>query len=265
MGKAKVGKVSILLVEGALVVAVLFIILASLGRSSDTSSSLPSDTSANMMLAAPTFATPTVDLSRIKVHERNHILDGASPEQVGQYAQQYAQQRFDGRSPSQLLLSRPVTYEEIPELGFGCMGNASYIENPPWVLVILKGDFSLSSLPGSAVLGDVRTPYVVMVFDVWAAEPTLITGSMTGGLVKKALNDPNLPDEVHDIPTDCPTRLPGILPYGVEIPGVTLPTVTAALTSSPKPTEIVPPAIQTRMSGTLASPPPLPVSTSGPK
>lgn len=253
-----------LIAGGLLVGCVLLILVANITKSENAThtsllASIAQPTISAGATGVATFVVPTADVTHIKIHERSHMFDNASLEQVGQYVQQEAQGQLDAQGPSEVLLSRPVTYDEMPKLGLGCLGNSSSIEEPPLVLVILKGDF-IWNLPGdSSPTGHFK--YAVYVIDLWAPGAIYITGSRTGGLVKKALNDPSLPDEPQHLPTDCPARLPATAHYGSEMPGITFPTTPPAPTPLPVASYTVPPAVPTTHSTPVV---PAPVPTFGP-
>ena len=134
-------------------------------------------------------------------------LKGATPAQVGQFAVQYALAQGAVRSGKpQVLLSRSVKRSDVSALGIACMGGSSTIEEPPLVLVIMKGDFRLKGGGGSSHA--LVAPYLAYVFDVWAAEPMLTSASTDGAKFRQALNDPSLPanpDGVLSCPTDVPS------------------------------------------------------------
>lgn len=159
-------------------------------------------------------------------------LLGASSEQIAQRAIEYTYLRFRVLSGTPVvLLSRPVLASELPSLG---LGSVPYPDNnPPLHLVILRGDFDVRGvLPGwDLPPAQSRVQYVGYVFDLRAGVPTLYLTSYQGGLFKRALNDPSLPDEPVASPRavpppGAPPRVrepvlpPPQLPEGSPLPGV---------------------------------------------
>ncbi|PZS00588.1 MAG: hypothetical protein DLM69_06295 [Candidatus Chloroheliales bacterium] len=131
-------------------------------------------------------------------------LVNASPEEIGQLAVKFARNHGTIRSGEpQVLLTRPVTLHELTALGLG-EHDVESIEEPPLMLVILKGDFSPFPKPGAGegfpsgqgtTQPDAsRIAYVAYVYDLWRGIPMIIQESKDGGIFKKVLNDPTLPD-----------------------------------------------------------------------
>jgi hypothetical protein len=105
------------------------------------------------------------------------------------------------------------------------------------MLVILKGDFDISNMPGAGNIPKSnwhwRVGYIAYVMDLKAGLPTLTVSSPQGGLFRKALNNPNLPDDLPANPAllgelkNRTQALPGVpivppsnkVPYGSLIPG----------------------------------------------
>lgn len=138
--------------------------------------------------ASPTSAGPSFEYGRV----RN--LVGASPEQIADFARQYAAARLTAdKTEPQVLLSRFVENNELPNLGLPCLPWPT-IEEPPLALVVLKADFGESSRAVSG--GYDHSSYKVVVFDLWAAEATYIESSTNGSSFTKLLNDPSLPEDV---------------------------------------------------------------------
>lgn len=150
----------------------------------------------------------------------NNLID-ASPGEVAQFALDFVQATHQVRSGKpQVLLSRAVTGEDIMMLGLGCMPDSATIEEPPLVLVILKGDFS-PNMPGG---GLESATYMAFAFDVWAAKPMSTWASRTGVGFRTALNDPTLPEGSAGLPNVCPTpAAPATLHYGDTAPAPTAP------------------------------------------
>lgn len=157
-------------------------------------------------------------------------LKGATPEEVGHYAQEYAQATGLVRSGTPtVLLSIPITREKYTALGLGCLPDFGTIEEPPLTLVILKGNlqfFQSSILPNDNATLHGPNAYAAYVFDTWSARPVTLNGTLTGGSFRKALNDPTLPTNENWSPDVCPTPLPAskkTMHYGDYAPGSTTP------------------------------------------
>ncbi len=163
--------------------------------------------------------------------QAGHRLTSLSPEQVGQVAQDYTQAiGYLHSGESKVLLTRPVTRDDLPKLGLDSINFAG--QDPPLMLVILKGDFDTSSIPRMTVPSTPRrVSYIAYVFDLWAGEPALTITSPNGGVLRKALNDPTLPNDGSVQPnTETDNTLvstPSVkLPYGATAPTVIIPTET---------------------------------------
>lgn len=177
-------------------------------------------------------------------------LVGASPEQVGQFAVDYFQAAGYVRSGVlQVLHTRSIKPEQMPQLDLGCPLEFAAIEEPPLVLVVLRGDVNLR------VPGNMRrdTPpgisYVAAIFDIWSAQPTFLTSSQDGAGFAKVLNDSSLPIRGWGTALVCPTPLPftKTVHYGEALPGWLTPPV-PLLTPSAEvetPTVIVPSPVPT--------------------
>lgn len=134
-------------------------------------------------------------------------LVGASPEQVGQFAQQYIEaQHGTPRDKSQVLIAKSIKPDELPEMELGCPLSFAAQQEPPLMLVIVKGDFKVSG-PGISAVSN-QANYMAYIFDLWSAQPVYLMTSQTGGAFRKALNDASLPVETGALPGICPTALP---------------------------------------------------------
>jgi len=171
-------------------------------------------------------------------------LNGASPEQVGQFAIEYAQHHVKVRDTPQVVLARRIKPGDLPKLGLGCPLTMASIEEPPLMLVILKGNFDVSRVrSGSSVIGINEVPYISYVFDHWSAAHMLFQTSVTGGRFRIALNDSTLPIDESSGPMVCPTEIPTkkTLHYGDIAPTVVPPDEPEASpipTTPPLPTPI---------------------------
>jgi hypothetical protein len=169
-------------------------------------------------------------------------LVGATPEEIGRFAQQYAEHnlKISGDTP-QVLLARAIKRPDLAVLGIACLPSSSTIEDPPLTLVILKGQFDFSAMPGSApqaqsVVGTNSVyKYIAYVFDMWSAEPTFLLGSVDGGQFHMALDDSSLPITGSSVPLVCPTEAPHTvtLHYGDSPPTPSLPPLPPTPYTSP--------------------------------
>jgi hypothetical protein len=184
---------------------------------------------AALLLIGGILATRSVSANKIG----NPSMLSASPEEIGNAAIEYTRQNLNIISGTpQVVLNRSVTIPELPNLGLAAMSTPA--NPPPTWLVILKGDFDVSNLPGGAgPMQQLKATYIAYVFDLRAGTPTLVQTSLTGGEFRKALNDPSLPDDYKPVPQASkadqipvtPTVSPlNPLPYGVVAPGVATPT-----------------------------------------
>lgn len=190
----------------------------------------------------------------IEVIDRRYILAGKSPEQIGQYAVEHlVPLDLGSHGPVEVLLARTVARDEVPQLGLGCLVNSIPIEEPPYVLLILRGNFDyVFKRPRNGPVG-VQFNYAAMIIDVWSAEATVLLGSGNGGDFREALNDPSLPEPSTEYPRVCPTPIHSNLPHGAVLPGVMFPT------TLPEPTIVIPtipPPV-----GTVPVPTSLPIQT----
>ena len=95
----------------------------------------------------------------------------------------------------QILLSRPVTAEDLREAGISGPNYAPTCPYPMY-LVILKGDFDVSGSIPTLTVGYVPQP-VSYLADIYSADAQGfigMAGDTTGAMFKKVLGDPTLPD-----------------------------------------------------------------------
>jgi hypothetical protein len=202
-----------------------------------------------------------------------HNLVGKSAAEVGQIVQNLAKQQLKTKSEPQVLLTRLVDAQALADLGLGCGVAFSAIEQPPMIVTILKGGFDFrSAAPGFGQLPPPvagKDSYVVYVFDAWAGSPAVILPSYDGALVKKALQDPTLPDNEEPIPSVCATPIPASqkhLHYGEQAPGFDVPThAVIEETPTPYPTPVppstaIPVGSYVPVTSTPWAPPPLPTA-----
>jgi hypothetical protein len=153
-------------------------------------------------------------------------LVGVSEKEVGIYAIEWTQKHYRVVSGiPKALLARSVTSRDLPALGLGTINTMA--EEPPFMLVILQGDFDMSNMwayrnnpPGGS-----RVSYVAYLFDLWAGVPSNTIASPTVDTFRLALSNPPLPSsEVQDgLPLRPDTSAilePTKLPYGSIAPGI---------------------------------------------
>ncbi len=160
-------------------------------------------------------------------------LGNASPEEVGQAAIAFAfeERRVISGTP-QVLLARSVTLQEVGNLGLGQSSFGSS-EQPPLMLVILKGDFNKEVSFGgyqrselcllikgrpSSCPAPKHYQYIGYVYDLWASAPTIFMQSKDGSIFRQALNDPSLPTDETPLSTPQQNHMssggPNLLHYG---------------------------------------------------
>lgn len=129
-----------------------------------------------------------------------HPLLGTPLTDMGKYAIGYT--RFQLRVLSgepQVLLVRNGTRQEFSAVGLNLAHSIN--QEPPMVLVVLRGDFDISN-NYHTIQKPVLDPdkagtyvhYLAYIFDMYNGWPVLIDGSGTGYPLKKVLDDPSLPD-----------------------------------------------------------------------
>lgn len=124
-----------------------------------------------------------------------HSLFGASAEDVKEAALKYTQARFQVLSDNVTIpLVRPVTKKELPLIGLPEIDFGG--EDPPLMLVVLKGEFDVQGLRHTLASGmPWHVMYIVYIFDLKAGSPTLIYVSPDGAGLGDLLNDPSLPEK----------------------------------------------------------------------
>jgi hypothetical protein len=92
-------------------------------------------------------------------------------------------------------LVQTVTANDLASLG---LGDYPSFAHKSLVLVIFKGDFNLNKFPGSRgpEAKDRKAKYVAEVLDLDTGDVLLTMSSPNGGAFRKALNDPNLPEDI---------------------------------------------------------------------
>jgi hypothetical protein len=189
-----------------------------------------------LLVAILVFASGNAALAKFS-YGTAHSLEGATSEQIGQFALQYTKAHYNVLSGSpQVVLTKAVKKDDLPALGLDSINFAS-IEQPPLMLVIVKGDLGGMQMLGG-VIASVKDKwhfsYVAYVFDLKAAEPALQISSPHGGTFRKALNDFSLPDDndttiatakpafsqQQAVPQPALTSVPSNLHYGDVVPTV---------------------------------------------
>ncbi len=210
-----------------------------------------------IVFAAGSYSSPGSGAKHIRYRPGNFV--GLSTTQIADRALQLVRgQQMDLTGEAQVLLVRPVTREEIVALGLNCLPDALTIEDPPHVLVIYKGDFDISRLPGAGNIKGATVHYLAYIFDVWAGEVNAWETSAEGGRFRLALNDPSLPAEQLGSLITCPpfqgTRTVHYGdPWPTPPPQTPAPFATTPPPPSPPPT-ILPPPVVTGEPATIAAP-----------
>lgn len=242
---------------GASIVAVVAVVMWT--TLSTKTNALPNNS--NALAGVPTTSTkeqykPIKEPKPASDKRKGRDLVNVSAEEIGEYAKLFASQHLKAKGDQEIRLVRNVTREQVAELGLGCVPDFSSIEQPPLVLVILKGEFDFdNAFPGaiSAAPENERESgkksYVAYLFDAWAAFPAAMYESQDGSRFKKALNDPTLPDPEHGSEAIvCPTPVPASQKkwhYGEEVPGyTTVPPLPEKIQRNALPTEPAPTAVQ---------------------
>lgn len=104
-----------------------------------------------------------------------HSLLTASVADVQKAALDYTQSRFRVLEAPQILLTRSVTKEELPELGLSEIGFGG--KEPPLALVVLEGKFEVQ-VRGMTEPEQVK--YLFYVINLYVGGPTLVEGSRDG-------------------------------------------------------------------------------------
>jgi hypothetical protein len=132
--------------------------------------------------------------------ERGRGWENKPPEEIGRHAAEWLLGMKDVRSGTpEVLLTMPVRDEDPPGLGVGCPIGFDTYEEPPLMLVILKGDF----LPQSSLYYGLTASHVALVYDLWAGQPVRTVWSDNGSRFRVALGDSALPTPFMDFAGDC--------------------------------------------------------------
>lgn len=148
-------------------------------------------------------------------------LTAASTEEVGQVAIDYTRTRFNILSKEpQVVIARPVTTDDLSDLG---LPTDDYDpQDFPQMLVVLKGDFDVSNLfiggKNSPNTWHKRVNYIAYIFDLRAGAPMLTQTSAKGGILRKLLNDPTLPNDPIANPQGLDELRRRKLPEAVPVP-----------------------------------------------
>lgn len=229
---------------GVVFVSALLLLLVWNGRSRDISDDSTKNVGAYMLTPLPTSSvgvpslTPTAVTGPItytvvyqgtpvEVINRRYILAGKSVEQIADYsAEKFAPWYLGSQDPVQIRLARSVSRDELPQLGLGCLPSNMGREEPPYVLVILEGNFDLSSGVPTTAASSPGSMYhfASMVVDVWAGDVTSLKASANGAVFRTILNDPSLPEATPGPIGSCPTAIPGNYPHGAVMSGEVFPT-----------------------------------------
>ena len=180
-----------------------------------------------------------MSVSAISINQ-NPSLRNASPAQIEQAAIKHINIRlrvFSG-TPT-VVVNRSITTAELLAVDIPAPTSAN--PEPPRRLLVLKGDFDLSNLGPSWVM-DTSNPkhysYLLFIYDLTDeahGAPTMILGSSKGGIFRKVLNNPSLPDDGptnveqspnqdNDVKITPTVSIINPVPYGSAAPPVSTPT-----------------------------------------
>lgn len=155
----------------------------------------------------PTNVPPALPTNTPLARSSAPSLVGATPQEVGRVALTITESQFPSISGTPAVaLAQAVTSDELAKLGLPSRDYSYCTDPPPLMLVIIKGDFDMSSMIGPvAATAKLHAQYIIYVFDLRAGAPTTVAYSQNGGKLRLALNDPNLPDDPTAIPPAGPT------------------------------------------------------------
>ncbi len=157
------------------------------------------------------------------------------PEEIGRRAVEWLREMKDVRSGTpQVLMAVPLRDEDLPGMGVGCPIGFDTYEEPPLMLVILKGDF----LPQSSLYYGLTASHAALVYDLWAGKPISTVWSDNGSRFRAALGDSTLPTPITDFVGDCSSLEPVAKThhYGEPVPATPQPTTTPLNYVPPKAT-----------------------------
>jgi hypothetical protein len=126
---------------------------------------------------------------------------GVSPleQDIANLALNYTKKKYTAKGTPQVLYSRTAKIADLPKLGFE--PHPGTHPDHTFLVVILKGEFDMSNMPGLPPKEEASTwwqaSYLGYVYnpDSKQVGPMMVAGSKTGGIFRQALNDPTLPDE----------------------------------------------------------------------
>ncbi|MBD2495183.1 hypothetical protein [Nostoc sp. FACHB-280] len=134
--------------------------------------------------------------NRLNIFQKRPLIS-ASDQEIRQAAVNYTlahscQFKIISGTP-EAIFNRPIKAAEIPATGFGDFDFKE--EEPPMMLVVVKGNFDLS---GSTFPSHPRrsTKYTAYIFDLKAGTPIFAAVGLSGKYFRDALNDPTLPDDL---------------------------------------------------------------------
>ncbi|AFY42789.1 hypothetical protein [Nostoc sp. PCC 7107] len=137
--------------------------------------------------------------NRLNIFQKRPLIS-ASEQEIRQAAVNYTlahscQYKIISGTP-EAIFDRPIKAAEIPATGFGEFDFSG--EEPPMMLVVVKGNFDLS---GSISPSHPRrlTKYTAYIFDLQAGTPIFSAVGLTGEYFRNALSDPTLPDDLESV------------------------------------------------------------------
>lgn len=120
-------------------------------------------------------------------------LLNATPQEIAQLALEEVNKIYlvPGGS-AEVVYSDYITAQDLPKLGF----STEFVEEPPMVLVIMKGDIDTRALQTSGLgRGKERAEYLGLVYNLRLGMPFTVVPSAKGGQFRAFLNDPTIPED----------------------------------------------------------------------
>jgi hypothetical protein len=153
-------------------------------------------------------STGQPQLPTLPTHVSSSLIN-VSADDVGFRALDYTRHTFIALQEPRVVLARRVVAAELPSLGFESL--AFLTEEPPLMLVIVRGDFDITrGTLGTSKLDPTnwhwRVSHIAYVYDLLAGMPILTLTSPRGSLFRRALNDPTLPEDT--LPNGSPVPTP---------------------------------------------------------
>lgn len=136
--------------------------------------------------------TPVIISPGTVVEWPNSKIATASPDEIAQLALQSVKESY--LSPggnAEIVYSAFASAQELKSLGV-----PQYDDEPPMVVVIIKGDIDTTVLQKrSQGLGKKKPDYISSVYDLRAGDAITIVPSANGGKFRSILRDPKIKDD----------------------------------------------------------------------